>query len=99
MSKKSELPLKIKEIDYGKRFAKSMELAKRRKKDLAKIFTIIEMLRRNESIPARHRNHKLTGNYEGYWELHIEPDWLLIYKMTKDKLILADTGTHADLFE
>lgn len=88
----------MREIIYGKQFEKSMKLAKRRGKDLNKIFKLIEMLRKDETIPARHRNHKLIGNYDGYWELHIEPDWLLVYKKTVDKLCLFDTGTHADLF-
>lgn len=89
----------MREIAYGKQFEKSIKLAKRRNKDLTKLFKLIELLRKDETILARYRNHKLVGDYEGYWELHIEPDWLLIYKKTVDKLYLFDTGTHSDLFE
>lgn len=89
----------MREILYGKKFERSIKLAKKRKKDLKKLFKLVEFLQRDELIPARYRNHKLVGDYDGYWELHIEPDWLLVYKKTTDKLYLFDTGTHADLFE
>ena len=89
----------MKEIVYGKQFEKSVKLAKKRKKDLTKLFKLAECLRKDEPIPARHRNHKLVGDYNGFWELHIEPDWLLIYRKTVDRLYLFDTGGHADLFE
>jgi mRNA interferase YafQ len=49
-------------------------------------------------LPIKNRNHKLKGNFKDYWECHIEPDWLLIYKLTSTEVILARTGTHADLF-
>ena len=88
----------MREIVYGKQFEKSLKLAKRRRKDPNKIFKLIEMLQKDEIVPARYRNHKLIGNYDGYWELHIEPDWLLIYKKTADKVFLFDTGSHSDLF-
>lgn len=88
----------MREIVYGKQFEKSLKLAKKRGKDPNKIFKLIEMLQKDEIIPARYRNHKLIGNYDGYWELHIEPDWLLIYKKTADKVFLFDTGAHSDLF-
>ena len=88
----------MREIVYGKQFEKSLKLAKKRGKDISKIFKLIGMLQKDEAIPFRYRNHKLVGNYDGYWELHIEPDWLLVYKKTLDKLYLFDTGTHSDLF-
>jgi mRNA interferase YafQ len=84
----------MREIDYGKQFEKSLKLAKKRQKNLDKLFHLVEILKNDGSIPARHRNHKLTGNYEGYWELHIELDWLLVYKKTSEKLYLFNTGSH-----
>ena len=88
----------MREIIYGKQFEKSLKLAKKRGKELNKLFKLIGMLQKDIAIPYRNRNHKLIGSYDGYWELHIEPDWLLIYRKTIDKLFLYDTGTHADLF-
>ena len=58
------------------------------------------MLCHNEPIPLKNKDHNLIGNWQGYRECHIEPDWLLIYRIQLDKntLELARTGTHSDLF-
>ena len=60
----------------------------------------MQMLAEGKPLPARMRDHPLVGDYAGYRECHIESDWLLIYKIEKDVLVLAlsRTGTHADLF-
>jgi mRNA interferase YafQ len=50
-------------------------------------------------LPERYRDHPLQGGWKGYREAHIEPDWLLIYRVTGDELHLVRTGTHADLFD
>lgn len=52
----------------------------------------------DEPLEARHRDHPLVGNYAGRRECHLEPDWLLIYKLDGDDIIFERTGTHADLF-
>jgi mRNA interferase YafQ len=80
------------------RFEKDFKLARKRNKDLQKLELIIKLLARLQPLPARNRNHKLQGNYSGYWECHIEPDWLLIYRTTKKELVLVRTGSHSDLF-
>ncbi len=59
---------------------------------------IINLLLKEQILPAKTKSHKLHGDFHGYWECHIEPDWLLIYKSTATELILVRTGTHADLF-
>lgn len=65
-----------------------------------KIETIIDFLAEDVTLPVRCRPHKLSGNWEGYWECHIEPDWLLVYDLDNpQRLTLVATGTHADLFE
>jgi mRNA interferase YafQ len=79
-------------------FRKDMKRALRRGYDLAKLAVIINKLQRGEALPTSNRAHPLKGDWNGYWDCHIEPDWLLIYKLTKDELRLARTGTHADLF-
>lgn len=58
----------------------------------------IDTLRIPAQLPLKNKDHNLSGNYSGYRECHIEPDWLLIYKQTDDELRLDRTGTHADLF-
>jgi mRNA interferase YafQ len=53
-----------------------------------------------EELPLESYNrlHRLTGNWAGFWECHIEPDWLLVWELKGDVLILARTGTHSDIF-
>ncbi len=65
---------------------------------MQKLLEIVTLLISKKSLPAKNRNHKLQGEYNDFWECHIEPDWLLIYKKTKDVIILSRTGTHTDLF-
>ncbi|MDX1950227.1 MAG: type II toxin-antitoxin system YafQ family toxin [Rickettsiales bacterium] len=84
---------------YKNSFKKDFKRIKKRGKDLSKLKEIIDILQYKKPLHMKYRNHKLTGNWEGYWELHIEPDWLLIYKIEVNDLIISASGTHADLFE
>ncbi|MBA3954843.1 type II toxin-antitoxin system YafQ family toxin [Candidatus Dependentiae bacterium] len=86
------------EAIYKQDFLKGVKKTKKRGKDIEKLITIIELLLENKPLPAKNRNHKLQGNYKGFWECHIEPDWLLIYEKTETYITFAHTGTHADLF-
>jgi mRNA interferase YafQ len=52
-----------------------------------------------KSLDPKHKNHKLTGNYNNHWECHIEPDWLLIYRLTSTELAFERNGSHSDLFK
>lgn len=79
-------------------FKKHLKKCKKRGKDLSKIEKVIELLRKQEPIPSKYKDHKLTGSLEGSRDIHIEPDWILIYRISGDKLILEYTGTHSDLF-
>ena len=81
------------------RFDKNINLAKKRGKNLAKAETIIELIRSDQPLPAKLKDHALIGNYKGTRELKIEPDWLLIYYIEDGVLYLFDTGTHSDLFK
>ena len=80
------------------RFQKDMEKAKKRGKDKRKLDEVVELLLEKKSLPLKYRNHKLQGNYDGCWECHVEPDWLLIYEKTKTAIHLLRTGSHSDLF-
>ena len=62
---------------------------------------VVDLLVKGITLPAKYQNHPLTGNYKGWMECHIQPDWLLIYRMEDDILILtlSATGTHSDLFD
>jgi len=85
-------------LQAKKQFEKDLVKAKKRGKDITKIDNIIIQLLKSQPLPAKNRDHKLQGNFEGFWECHIEPDWLLIYKKTATEIILTRTGTHSDLF-
>lgn len=84
-------------VDSG-RFKRDVKAAKRRGKDMAKLRTVISLLINGASLPAAYSDHSLKGDWEGYRDLHIEPDWLLIYRVVENELRLARTGTHSDLF-
>lgn len=79
-------------------FRRDRKLAKKRGKDLARLDDIMRHLAREEPLPARHHEHVLGGPWEGHWECHIEPDWLLLWYLTDTDIVFVRTGTHADLF-
>lgn len=82
----------------GSQFGKDVRRQQKRGKDLGKLKNVIQLLVRSEPLPAKNRDHALTGDWSGWRDCHLEPDWLLIYKLTPDELVLGRTGTHADLF-
>lgn len=88
------------EVSFTAQFKKDIKRAKKRGKDLAKFEKVLGLLVAGQEIPPVYRDHALTGNWVGYRELHLEPDWLLIYYVEDDVLVLtlARTGSHSDLF-
>ena len=85
-------------IVWQSQFKKDFKNAKKRNKKLEKLAHIVNELQHNRPLSSKNKNHKLKGNYIACWECHIEPDWLLIYKLTPKELILIRTGSHSDLF-
>jgi mRNA interferase YafQ len=83
---------------YLRQFERDLKLAQQRGKNIDKLKKIITLLVEGNVLPAQNRNHKLKGTFKDYFECHIEPDWLLIYKKTTTEVILVRTGTHSDLF-
>lgn len=79
-------------------FRRDVKRAEKRGKDMAKLRTMLALLCARAPLPARARDHPLKGDWAGFRDAHIEPDWLLIYRVEGDELQLARTGTHADLF-
>ena len=79
-------------------FDKDLRLADRRNLNLKKLEAVTNKLRAGETLPAANRDHPLKGEWLGWRDCHIAPDWLLIYRVTRDEVELARTGTHADLF-
>lgn len=80
------------------KFDKAVALAKRRGKDTAKLRLAIELLATHKPLPRELKDHPLKGDWKNYRDLHIEPDWLLLYKTDETNLWLVHTGTHSDLF-
>ena len=78
---------------------KDVRRSQRRGKNLGKFKEVVEKLVRSEPLAERYRDHALAGRFKGNRECHIEPDWLLIYELTEDELVLIRTGTHSDLFK
>jgi addiction module toxin, relE/stbE family len=81
-------------------FRKDLKIAKKRGYNLSLIELVIDELLRENTLAPKYKDHALIGNYTGFRECHISPDWLLIYSIDKSKLILtaSRTGTHSDLF-
>ncbi len=88
-------------IRFANRMKRDVKLMKKRGKDIAKLEWILERLATEEVLPEKYKDHQLKGEWQGFRECHIEPDWLLIYRIEDNELTLyaTATGSHADLFE
>jgi len=87
-------------IRYSSRFKKDFKTIIKRGYDIKYFEEVLNLLVEEKPLHPKHRDHLLVGDYHGHRECHITPDWLLIYKIEKDILILSltRTGTHSDLF-
>ena len=85
-------------IVWKGQFKKDYKRAKKQGKNLADLRSVVEMLAGREPLPPKHRNHNLCGQWNKHRECHIAPDWLLIYRIQGDDLILERTGSHSQLF-
>jgi mRNA interferase YafQ len=83
---------------YTNRFEKDLKLMIKRGSDPESIKSIIRKLIAEMPLERKHRDHLLIGNFKDRRECHIEPDWLLIYRLEENSIIFERTGTHADLF-
>ena len=83
---------------YTKQFNKDVKRCQRRGKNFEKLKIIVRTLLSGESLDPIHRDHKLTGNYVGRRECHMESDWLLVYKYEEENIVFERLGTHSDLF-
>ena len=88
------------EIKFTSQFKKDYKAAIKRGQKIELLEEIISKLANGESLDEKHRDHNLSGNWSGFRECHILPDWLLIYRVENDVLVLTltRTGTHSDLF-
>lgn len=89
----------MKVIKLSREFKRDMKKIKKRGKDLSKLNQVVQNLIIGKKLESKYRENKLQGNYENKLECHIEPNWLLIYEIGEQELILYRTGSHSDLFE
>jgi mRNA interferase YafQ len=82
----------------GGQFRRDVKLAEKRGKDMAKLREIILLLVEGTPLPPRYKDHPLVGNWKDCRDCHIDPDWLLIYRVDGNAVYLVRTGTHSDLF-
>jgi mRNA interferase YafQ len=79
-------------------FKKDFKRLKKRGKDLSKLKEVVSAIANSEALEERHRDHALSGNWSGSRDCHVEPDWILIYRVEENDLFLERTGSHSDLF-
>jgi len=84
-------------LEFSKRYGKDLKRQQKRGKSMAKLEAVVEALRTRQPLEPKYENHPLTGDWVGFWDCHIEPDWILIYSKTSTVLRLARTGSHSDL--
>ena len=88
------------EVRFSSRFKKDLKLAQKPNKNLNLLFSVIEKLANLEKLDEKYKDHSLLGEYKGFRECHLEPDWLLIYYVDNNALVLvlSRIGSHSDLF-
>jgi len=83
----------------GAEFKRDVRRLNKRGKDIEKLRAILETLCAHRELDPRHKDHALSGEWKGWRDCHVEPDWVLIYRKDGGRLELGRTSTHADLFE
>ncbi|MCL1887798.1 MAG: type II toxin-antitoxin system YafQ family toxin [Kiritimatiellaeota bacterium] len=88
------------QVVWTSRFKRDYKLAEKRRRNMPLLHEAIARLAGDDALPARYQDHALTGHYAGFRECHIQPDWLLVYRIQKNILTLTlfRTGSHSDLF-
>ncbi len=89
----------MRQPSYSGQFKRDVKLAERRGKDMAKLRAVMTVLIEETPLPSNLLDHPLRGNWRGCRDLHIEPDWLLLYSLDGDVVRFERTGRHTDLFD
>lgn len=89
----------MRQPDYSGQFKRDVKRAQKRGKDLGKLKTLLGLPIEGEPLPTTYLDHPLQGEWRGCRDAHIEPDWLLIYKITENVVRFERTGRHTDLFD
>lgn len=86
-------------VSFTGQFRKDYKLCEKRGCNMELLQSVIDILAIPEVLPEKNKDHNLTGNYANKRECHILPDWLLVYRIEGDELVLYRMGTHSDLFK
>lgn len=88
-------------VKFTSAYKRAYKKMKKRGLDITLLDEVVDRLRRGEKLAERYRDHALNGNFHGFRECHVKPDWLLIYMIEEDilTLTLVDTGSHADVLD
>lgn len=88
-------------VNFTNAYKKSYKLMKKRGLDLSLLDEVVDTLRQGKQLDSKYRDHGLSGNFQGFRECHIKPDWLLIYLIENEilTLTLVDTGSHSDILK
>lgn len=88
------------DVVLSNQFKRDLKLAAKRGYDLDLLDSVVTALASGQILPDKYRDHNLTGKYAGFRECHLQPDWLLVYRIDETEIILflSRTGTHSDLF-
>ena len=89
------------QLKQTSQFKKDLRRMVKRGADMKLLDEVVSLLLKQEVLPENYKDHPLTGNWSGYRDCHIEPDWILIYRIEEDSLVLlaTRTGTHSDIFD
>ena len=89
------------QVKFTTTYKKSYKLMKKRGLDLSLLDEVVDLLRQGKQLDEKYRDHSLSGDFIGFRECHIKPDWLLVYLIENDvlTLTLVDTGSHSDIFK
>nr|WP_011265163.1 type II toxin-antitoxin system mRNA interferase toxin, RelE/StbE family [Leptospirillum ferrooxidans]AAX38516.1 ORF100 [Leptospirillum ferrooxidans] len=88
----------VRQPDYSGQFKRDVKQVQKRGKDMDKLKSLLGLLIKGSPLPANYLDHPLKGGWRGFRDAHIEPDWLLIYKIHGDVVRFERTGRHTDLF-
>ena len=86
-------------VFYTTQFKKDYKRIKKQKKDIDKLRSVIDKLASTQMLDKKYQEQRLIGEWNDHRDCHIEPDWILIYRITKNELILERTGSHSELFK
>lgn len=86
-------------IFYTAQFKKDYKRIKKQRKEISKLISVVDQLASAQKLEKKYLEHHLSGEWKNHKDCHIEPDWILIFRLTEDALILERTGSHSELFK